>query len=68
MKKENSALKSRIEKLEEAVKLADWFADHIMGKQKRVDWGKSFDVDWGKVNVTFIKIKEALKADEEAGE
>lgn len=37
-----------------------WFVDHIMGKEKRVDWGNTFGVDWGRVNSTLIEMEKSL--------
>ena len=41
---------------------AKWFVDHVMGNEKRVDWGKSFNMDWERVNTAMIEIhREFLK-------
>jgi hypothetical protein len=49
-------LKKQNAELTEAVNEAKWFVDHVMGKEKRIDWGKSFSMDWGRVNTALITI------------
>ena len=47
-----------------ALKEMKWFVDHVMGRKKRVDWGKTFDIEWGRVNSALIKMEKALFAAE----
>ena len=37
-----------------------WFVDHIMGKEKRVDWGKTFDMNWMGINEALINLEKAI--------
>lgn len=56
------------EALLDIAKEAIWLMQHIMGKKKRIDWGKTFDVDFGHMNDAFIKfekIRRALKIEVE---
>lgn len=48
-----------------ALKEAKWFIDHIMGKEKRIDWGNSFNMDWFHVNNALIEIDQAIYKVEE---
>lgn len=63
LEEENARLRGALEK-------AKWFIDHVMGKEKRVDWGRTFDIDWGKVNSALLAVTQALaiKPDNETGE
>lgn len=44
------------EELLQALREAIWFIDHVMGKEKRIDWGKSFNIDWARINTALIQI------------
>lgn len=45
----------------DAVKEAQWLARHIMGKEKRIDWGKTFDVDFARMNEAFMKFDAVIR-------
>ena len=47
--------------LEHGIREAQWFIDHVMGKEKRVDWGNTFSIDWGRVNTALIDISKAAQ-------
>lgn len=48
--------------LVEAVKEARWLGGHIMGKEKRINWGDTFDIDFGRMNEVFLKFDAAIAA------
>ena|SRR5688572_2379893 len=56
---ENERLKKANEELITAVTEAQWFVDHVMGKEKRIDWGKSYNIDWARLNTALIAINKA---------
>jgi hypothetical protein len=49
-----------VKELIEALKKAQWLHRHILGKEKRVDWGKTFDVNWIGVNDALLSIDKAI--------
>jgi hypothetical protein len=55
---ENEKLKKSNEELTAAVIEAQWFVDHVMGKEKRIDWGKSYNIDWARLNAALITISK----------
>lgn len=57
----NANLIAMAPELLEALKGMKWFVDHIMGKEKRVDWGNTFDINWMAVNENLVKMERALK-------
>lgn len=56
---ENERLKKSNDEMAAALIEAKWFIDHVMGKEKRIDWGRSFNIDWGRVNTAMITIHRA---------
>lgn len=59
--KANAKLIAQAPDLLRALEGMKWFVDHIMGDQKRVDWGNTFDMDWGKINEVFLDMENTLK-------
>jgi len=57
---EHQRITEENERLREGVIEAKWFVDHVMGKEKRVDWGKTFNIDWGHLNTALISIQKAF--------
>ncbi len=55
------ALFEASEELLKTVKEAQWLRDHIMGKEKRVNWGDTFDIDWGRLNNAFIMFDATVR-------
>lgn len=53
---ENERLKKSNDEMSAALIEAKWFIDHVMGKEKRIDWGLSYNIDWGRVNTAMIAI------------
>lgn len=53
-------LEAENQKMKEALLKADWLHDHIFGKAKRVDWGKTFDINWGKINEALMSVSQAV--------
>lgn len=49
------------EQMKKSLIEAQWFIDHVMGKEKRVNWGDTFNIDWGKVNTALIEISKGAK-------
>jgi hypothetical protein len=46
----------------EAITESKWFIDHVMGKEKRIDWGKSYNIDWARLNTALIAINKVKTA------
>lgn len=54
-------LEDELSQVKKAVYRADWFIDHIMGEKKRVNWGETFDINWGEVNLALIEVSKAAQ-------
>lgn len=61
---ENERLKKSNEELTKAVIEAQWFVDHVMGKEKRIDWGRSYNIDWEHLNLALIAIHRVKVTEE----
>lgn len=53
--------KTELDELKQGIINAQWFIEHVMGKEKRVDWGNTFNIDWGRVNTALISVSRAAK-------
>jgi len=57
--KKIETLEKQNAEMNNAVTEAKWFIDHVMGKEKRIDWGRSFNIDWARINTAMITIDKA---------